>query len=161
MEDINSKVIIENLVDYSQICKEQQDTIRRLQKSVTSLQNEKAGMIVEKNKLVDIINNLKNKLEKADKEKQEASLQAINFKNKCKMLSQEAAGYKHEIETLKSLMKDSGNNKGTILNGQKQRVSKEDFIDAYEVTKDLDSLADIFDVQTQTIRNYIKRYIKE
>lgn len=54
------------------------------------------------------------------------------------------------------------NNKdnGPAINGSHQKIQKDVFVNAYKNNPRVRDLAAQFDIQEQTVRNYIKRYIK-
>lgn len=150
MEDLNIKLLVEYLYEYSEICKQQQATIGRMQKYILNMQNKDKtnSEVTELHKEVD---RLTNELEIANRDKYKA------FET-CEKLNDQIEVLLEKIESLRLVRQDEISER---LNGQKSKVSEQSFLEAYELTKDLDSLADLFNVQTQTIRNYIKRYVKE
>lgn len=150
MEDLNIKLLVEYLYEYSVICKQQQATIGRMQKYILNMQNKNDTNI-------DIIN-LHKKVDRLNEELDKANQDKYKAFEVCEKLSNNIEILLDEIKSLKLIRQDEVSER---LNGQKSKVSEQSFLEAYELTKDLDSLADLFNVQTQTIRNYIKRYVKE
>ena len=149
MEKLNTKLLVDYLYEYSRICKQQQEVIRRMQCYLQSVNNTNStNGTVDVSALQAEIELLRHELQMANEDKYKSCQAIEELGDQIEILLERIDG----LERYKNSL---------MINGQRQKISKELFLEAYEFNKDLDSLADLFNVQTQTIRNYIKRYVKE
>lgn len=133
MEDfLKDKTIIDNMMDYGKICERQQVQISKLTEQI--------------GKLNEIIEDLREE----------------NKQYKQQLDSQRRANQEIQIAYMKlraDLAIQEQRQENKMRNGQKPKVDKKTFLQAYEITRNSRELSNILGVQLQSVYNYKVLYL--
>lgn len=133
MEDfLKDKTIIDNMMDYGKICERQQVQISKLTEQIDKL-----------NRIIE-------------------DLREENKQYKQQLDSQRRANQEIQIAYMKlraDLAIQEQRQENKMRNGQKPKVDKETFLQAFEITRNSRELSNILGVQLQSVYNYKALYL--